>query len=66
MPRLREERHPFPAGALLVVASDGLKSRLEPDAKLLARSPMTVAAALWRDYNRGRDDATVVVLREAR
>jgi len=68
MPRLREERYAFPAGATLVVASDGLKSRLELDAQpeLLARDPGVIAAALWRDHNRGRDDATVVVLREAR
>jgi anti-sigma regulatory factor (Ser/Thr protein kinase) len=66
MPRLREERHAFPAGATLAVASDGLKSRLELEAELLARDPLAAAAALWRDHNRGRDDATVVVLREAR
>jgi anti-sigma regulatory factor (Ser/Thr protein kinase) len=68
MPRLREERYPFPAGATLVVASDGLKSRLElgEHPELLARDPGVIAATLWRDHNRGRDDATVVVLREAR
>jgi hypothetical protein len=67
-PRLREERYPFPAGATLVVASDGLKSRLElgEHPELLARDPGVIAAALWRDHHRGRDDATVVVLREAR
>lgn len=68
MPRLREERYPFPAGSTLVVASDGLKSRLELDAAsgLLARAPTVIAATLWRDHHRGRDDATAVVLREAR
>lgn len=66
MPRLREERHAFPSGATLVVASDGLKSRLELEAELLARDPLAAAVALWRDHNRGRDDATAVVLREAR
>ena len=66
MPRLREERHAFPSGATLAVASDGLKSRLELEAELLARDPLAAAVALWRDHNRGRDDATVVVLREAR
>lgn len=68
LPRLREERYPFPAGATLVVASDGLKSRLElgEHPELLARDPGVIAAALWRDHHRGRDDATVVVLREAR
>jgi anti-sigma regulatory factor (Ser/Thr protein kinase) len=68
MPRLREERYPFPTGSTLVVASDGLKSRLELDAAtgLLGRDPMVIAATLWRDHCRGRDDATAVVLREAR
>ncbi|HWO21580.1 MAG TPA: ATP-binding protein [Kofleriaceae bacterium] len=68
MPRLREERYAFPAGATLVVASDGLKSRLELDtqAGLLTHDPMVIAAALWRDHHRGRDDATAVILREAR
>jgi anti-sigma regulatory factor (Ser/Thr protein kinase) len=68
MPHLREERYPFPAGATLVVASDGLKSRLAIDgyAGLLARDPAVIAAVLWRDHSRGRDDATVVALREAR
>jgi anti-sigma regulatory factor (Ser/Thr protein kinase) len=67
-PRIREERHAFPAGAGLVVASDGLKSRLELDGHpgLFARDPAVIAAVLWRDHNRGRDDATVVVVREAR
>jgi anti-sigma regulatory factor (Ser/Thr protein kinase) len=67
-PRFREERYPFPPGATLVVASDGLKSRLdlgEPTG-LLTRDPGVIAAALWRDHHRGRDDATVVVLREPR
>jgi anti-sigma regulatory factor (Ser/Thr protein kinase) len=68
MPRLREERYPFPAGATLVVASDGLKSRIEldPATGLLGRDPAVIAVTLWRDHNRGRDDATAVVLREAR
>lgn len=66
MPRIREERYPFPPGAALVVASDGLKSRLELAPELLAHDPAVAAATLWRDHHRGRDDATVVVLREAR
>lgn len=66
-PRLREERYPFPPGARLLIASDGLKSRIDIAAYpgLLARDPLAVAAVLWRDLARGRDDATVVVAREA-
>lgn len=68
MPHVREERYAFPAGAQLVIASDGLKSRLLLDGYggLRARDPVTVAAVLWRDHARGRDDATAVVAREAR
>jgi anti-sigma regulatory factor (Ser/Thr protein kinase) len=68
LPRLREERYPFPPGALLVVASDGLKSRIDLAALpgLAAHDPTTIAAVLWRDHNRGRDDATAIVVREAR
>lgn len=64
MPTLREETYPFPVGALLVIASDGLKSRLPfDDREMLGHTPLTIAATLWRDHARGRDDATVVVLR---
>ncbi|HEU0029808.1 MAG TPA: SpoIIE family protein phosphatase [Kofleriaceae bacterium] len=65
-PRIREERYPFPAGALLVVTSDGLKSRIDlaDHAGLRSCDPLTIAGVLWRDHARGRDDATAVVLRE--
>ncbi|HSR97785.1 MAG TPA: SpoIIE family protein phosphatase [Kofleriaceae bacterium] len=68
MPRTREERYAFPPGAQLVMCSDGLKSRLAIDGYpgLLAHDPATIAATLWRDHARDRDDATAVVLREAR
>jgi anti-sigma regulatory factor (Ser/Thr protein kinase) len=68
MPRIREERYAFPSGAQLVMCSDGLKSRLAIGdyPGLLAHDPATVAATLWRDHARGKDDATSVVLREAR
>jgi anti-sigma regulatory factor (Ser/Thr protein kinase) len=66
-PKLREESYPFPPHALLVMCSDGLKSRwnLEPYPGLAQRHPSTIAAVLWRDLARGRDDATAVVVREA-
>jgi anti-sigma regulatory factor (Ser/Thr protein kinase) len=66
MPRVREEQVPFPPGATLILHSDGLKSRmsLENDPLLLARTASTVATVLWRDLTRGRDDATIVVVKE--
>jgi anti-sigma regulatory factor (Ser/Thr protein kinase) len=65
---IREERHAFPPGALLVLCSDGIKSRwsLDDHPGLAARDPATIAAAMWRDLARGRDDASVVVACEAR
>lgn len=55
----------WPAHALLVVYTDGIESRWRSEslAPLLQRDPALVAAVLLRDHGRGRDDATVVVLR---
>lgn len=57
----------WPPHALLVVHSDGLESRWSPQRlmPLLRRDPMLAAALLLRDHSRGRDDATVVVVRRA-
>ncbi|MBA3542651.1 MAG: hypothetical protein H0T79_23750, partial [Deltaproteobacteria bacterium] len=68
LPRLREERIAFPPAATAIVCSDGLRSRWSFDRypELLARHAETISAVLWRDFVRGRDDATAVVLREAR
>ena len=56
---------PWPPHALLVVHSDGIESRWQPEALLgvLGRDPQLAAALLLRDHCRGRDDATVLVLR---
>ena len=62
---MREETHAFPRGAQVMVCSDGIKSRLEVSREVLAHAPSTIATAVWRDLARGRDDTTVVVLREA-
>jgi anti-sigma regulatory factor (Ser/Thr protein kinase) len=55
-----------PAGALLIMHSDGVSSRwalTDSDDGLMARHPAIVAAVIHRDYTRGRDDATVIVVR---
>jgi hypothetical protein len=59
----RQYQYPWPAGALLVMHSDGLTSRWSLDSYpgLRLRHPALVAAVLYRDYQRGRDDVTVVV-----
>src|SRR6185503_2539260 len=66
--RIREFSYPWPKGALLVLASDGLATRwtLESYPGLAARDPALVAAILYRDHSRQRDDITVVVAREPR
>lgn len=66
--RIRQEDTAFPPGALLIVQSDGLRSRwaLSDDVGLAARAPVTIATVLWRDLARGHDDATVVVARAGR
>jgi hypothetical protein len=57
----------WPAGALLVMHSDGLASQwdLGRYPGLSARHPALAAGVLYRDYRRDRDDVGVVCLREA-
>jgi anti-sigma regulatory factor (Ser/Thr protein kinase) len=56
---------PWPDHALLVVCSDGIETRWRPELlrPVLARDPALAAALLLREHGRGRDDATVAVLR---
>lgn len=51
--------------ALLIMHSDGLQGRwgLDDYPGLQQRHPATIAGILYRDFVRGRDDATVVVAR---
>jgi hypothetical protein len=51
-------------GTLLIMHSDGVSARWELKSReyLLARHPAIIAAAIYRDHGRGRDDATVVVV----
>ena len=62
-PRAKEFSYPFTPGSRLVMYSDGLQSQLRADGYpgLAARDPSVVAGVLYRDFQRGRDDATVVV-----
>lgn len=54
-------------GSVLVLATDGLLSRLELRGYpgLIMRRPALIAGVLMRDFRRGTDDATVVVARKA-
>lgn len=64
---IREYTYPWIADALLVMHSDGLASSWSLDAYpgVARRRPAVIAALLYRDFNRGRDDVTVLVGREA-
>lgn len=63
--RVQEFTYPLPPGALVLLISDGLTTqwRLERYPGLLTRHPALVAGVLYRDFSRGRDDATVLVAR---
>lgn len=63
--RLQEATHDWPAHAILVLHSDGIVSRwsLADVPGLLQCDPVVIAAWIIRDHCRGRDDATVVVVR---
>jgi hypothetical protein len=58
--------YPWSKGSVLVLYSDGLQSRwtLDRYPALRGRDPVLLAAVLYRDFARGRDDVTVVVGRE--
>jgi anti-sigma regulatory factor (Ser/Thr protein kinase) len=53
--------------ALVILNSDGLQSQWSLNAYpgIAARDASLIAAVLYRDFNRGRDDATVVVAKMA-
>jgi anti-sigma regulatory factor (Ser/Thr protein kinase) len=63
----REYAYPWATGATFVMHSDGLVSQwtLDRYRGLSQRHPALVAAVLYRDFSRQRDDVTVVVGREA-
>jgi hypothetical protein len=64
---IREYAYPWSSQATIVMHSDGLTSRWSLDGYrgLRQRHAAIIAAVLYRDHSRGRDDVTVVVGREA-
>ena len=64
--KIQEFVYQWPRCGLLVMYSDGLGTqwRLDRYAGLAARHPSLIAGVLYRDFNRGRDDVTVLVARE--
>jgi serine/threonine protein phosphatase PrpC len=66
--RINEFTYPWDDDALLVMHSDGLTSRWDLDRYpgLGERHPSLVAGVLFRDFQRVRDDVTVVAVRVRR
>ena len=60
---LHNQQTEWHTGKLMVLHSDGIKSRWDlsryPD--LHRHDPSMIAAVIYRDYNRGTDDTTVIV-----
>jgi anti-sigma regulatory factor (Ser/Thr protein kinase) len=63
--KIHEFTYPWPAGALMVLHSDGLseKWRLEDYPRLVSRHPTLIAGILFRDHRRERDDATIIAVK---
>ena len=64
--KVTEMTHGWSGAATLVLHSDGISTHwdLERYPGLLARDPSLIAGIIFRDFTRGRDDATVVVVKD--
>jgi anti-sigma regulatory factor (Ser/Thr protein kinase) len=64
--RIDEFTYPWPKDGVLVKHTDGLGTHWDLDRYpgLMSRSPSLVAAVLYRDFTRGRDDVSVLVAME--
>ena len=60
--RIDEFSYPWPKDGVLIQHTDGLATHWDLDRYpgLLKRSPNLIAAVLYRDFTRGRDDVTVL------
>ena len=63
--RIQEFEYAWPSGSLLIMHSDGVSGRwnLDDYPGLMSRDPSIIAAVLYRDFTRRRDDSIVVVAR---
>lgn len=66
MRKVQEFAHEWGPGATLIIHSDGIATRWDVNAYagLMFRHPSLIAAVLYRDFARQRDDAMVLVLRQ--
>jgi anti-sigma regulatory factor (Ser/Thr protein kinase) len=62
----QEFSYPWQPDSLLILHSDGINTHWSLDRYpgLFRRHPTLIASVLFRDFRRGRDDATVVVVRQ--
>ncbi len=67
MRRVQKFSYPWREDDVLVLASDGISTswNLSNYPGLMQRDPALIATVLFRDYSRGNDDATVVVVKAA-
>lgn len=65
--KVQQFDYPWSESATLILHSDGLATRwdLERYQGLVYCHPALIAAVLYRDFTRGRDDVTIVVIRTA-
>jgi hypothetical protein len=65
MRTIRSATYPFPPNSHLIMHSDGLISHwnIKKYPGLLYKPTPIIASVLYRDYKRGRDDVTVVVVK---
>jgi anti-sigma regulatory factor (Ser/Thr protein kinase) len=64
MRKVQMFEYPWAPSSLLLIHSDGLQTRwaLDKYPGLARRHPAVIGGVLYRDFCRGRDDATIVVL----
>ena len=64
-PRIRMFPYPFQDAPTVILHSDGLTARWDLGAYpgLIGAHPSLIAGILYRDYRRGRDDASVIAVR---
>jgi len=62
--KIQTFEYAFPPSALLVMHSDGITNhwRMEKYPGLADKHPRLISSILYRDFNRGRDDVTIVAL----
>ncbi len=65
--KIQEFSFPWRSDSILIMHSDGLGSKWDVDEYpgILRRHPSIIAAVLYRDFERGRDDVTVLVAKHS-